>query len=306
MSWLARGVFVLLTGVCAGCLVGLEHQLSCGDGHVDTLAGEECEPGLPNTYVDACQGTSRPLGEAACDPVTCTIINDIDQCGFCGDGILDKGAGEQCDGEELDGQKCPAGGVLQCHDCMIDDTACELCGNGFPNFGEECDYKEVHDPDDLFVEKLCTALPAPFGSIPYGSGTTSTCGEDCRWSRLPCSYCGNGKVDGELPLGFTNGTLMSPEEVCDGPLVKTSELDAFCASTCGGDEKVRCAFTCADDCLALQQTTDPQCCIKKGETCPDPDGLYPCCWEIDNPGSLESPCSGELIDGKPTEGARCR
>ena len=82
----------------------------CGDGIIETGAGESCDPfiqvGEPG-YVAGCR---------AVDPGECT---------FCGDGTVQQEAGEVCDGAE----HCSA-------NCLGFEP---YCGDGIINNTEECD-----------------------------------------------------------------------------------------------------------------------------------------------------------------------
>ena len=68
-------------GVVVGnaCLLDLDHQIACGDKYVDEAAGEECDPGDPDSFKNACADV-RPAGSGACDPEDCTIIKTVEQC----------------------------------------------------------------------------------------------------------------------------------------------------------------------------------------------------------------------------------
>ena len=62
------------------CTLPLTVEIACGDGFVDEDAGEECDPVVRESYIDACALTSRPDGEARCDEELCIIIDDNEQC----------------------------------------------------------------------------------------------------------------------------------------------------------------------------------------------------------------------------------
>ncbi|KNC51325.1 uncharacterized protein AMSG_12067 [Thecamonas trahens ATCC 50062] len=102
-------------GESASCNVDCTAPV-CGDGIRNVAAGEECDDGsiecMPNcryaycgdgmvTGSEACDSGS-PLGSTTCTP-NCTVH------GGCGDGVINPGAGEECDdGNAVDGDGCSA------------------------------------------------------------------------------------------------------------------------------------------------------------------------------------------------------
>ncbi len=74
----------------------------CGDGIVNTSAGEQCDNGTPDAFC-----TSE-----------CTVS-------WCGDGILNKAAGEECD--------------IALHTDCLSNCKLDRCGNGVLDEGEQCD-----------------------------------------------------------------------------------------------------------------------------------------------------------------------
>ncbi len=64
---------------------------------------------------------------------------------FCGDGIIDTGAGEECEGSDFGGATCETlgfdTGTLSCDaQCHLVKTLCvKLCGNGVVDGNEACD-----------------------------------------------------------------------------------------------------------------------------------------------------------------------
>lgn len=92
---------------------------SCGDGIVNTTAGEECD------------GAKKEGGHAV-DTAACTSECKISRCG---DGHVNTAAGEQCDSAATqDGQAVDAKGCT--HECKLSS-----CGDGYTNAadGEQCD-----------------------------------------------------------------------------------------------------------------------------------------------------------------------
>jgi len=170
------------------CTLDLEPRMSCGDGFTDVLAGEECDPRDAASFENACAQTELRWGVADCDVETCEILDEPQQCCWCGDGIVSPECGEQCDGDELDGKRCPGGGDgLQCDRCRFDYSQCPVCGNGMLDPGEECDA-----PDGfLGIVVPCASIPAPDGFPPYTCGDTSAC-DLCRYDRSSCGWCDEG------------------------------------------------------------------------------------------------------------------
>jgi hypothetical protein len=65
----------------------------------------------------------------------------------CGNGEID--LGEECDGDDFDGQTCKTlgyvKGKLGCNQCQFNTSKCTLCGNGELNDGEQCDGSDLGD-----------------------------------------------------------------------------------------------------------------------------------------------------------------
>lgn len=98
----------------ATCNAGMCTAPMCGDGYVNTAAGETCE--------------SNNVDEPDCNGMTCTAP-------ACGDGYLNAAAGEACD----DGADTA--------NCNLDNCQPPTCGDGIINdaAGEECDGNELCD-----------------------------------------------------------------------------------------------------------------------------------------------------------------
>jgi hypothetical protein len=213
--------------------------------------------------------------------VTCTIDTSVQRCGVCGDGIVDAELGEQCDGDNLDGQACPPpGGSLQCQACRFDLSGCETCGNGKRDAGEACD-PEV-GLGGLGQPASCSSLASPNPAKPYASGTVQQCKADCDWWRGSCSYCGDGVVDDKLNLDVNQPEVVSPREVCDGVAADPVQLVAYCGQVCGSAIAHHCNFACRTDCAGFAieiAPPDPGCCRLSGQPCPTSPSDTPCCYE---------------------------
>jgi hypothetical protein len=275
---LSAGIACGLTG----CLIDLERGIACGDGYVDEGQGEECDPGKPSSYLGACEGTEFPLGQGDCDEETCQLINDKAQCSVCGDDIIDVDAGEECDLSQLGSGACRAGGVLTCKaDCTFDYSACEQCGDGDLDDGEECDPRTGGFVQPQLCMELATA------QYPYWSGSTTTCNDDCKWDRTTCGYCGNGRRDVQQPV--TPNFKIT--EFCDGDDFDDELLDMMEPNNdCMARDDLRVNAECnPDTCNDYELRDDPDvCCIKPGELCPQPSpggGVtsFKCCYEFSHP-----------------------
>jgi len=287
----------LLVGAGPGCLLRLDNEIACGDGFVDVRAGEQCDPEVPSSFEDACG--DRP-GRSECDPDSCQVISD---CSFCGDGLVSVDRGEECDGDSLNGTLCPGGKEgLQCSDiCLLDFSECEACGNGVVDEGEEC------DPDNqggLGATRPCAGAnlgtdeeipPLASPAKPFTSGETSRCGDDCRFERSGCGFCGDGIQDGTVPV--EDGTNSSAEW-CDDEQFDPARLDSVFGALCGSDETVRPNVTCGDDCQSFVKIDDG-CCLRRNAACPgsgpgdsagDTDGEeLGCCYGFAHP-EEDRPC----------------
>ncbi len=306
----SRLALALALGCATGnaCLLELDHALACGDGVADRLAGEQCDPGDPSSFLEACVGTSHPNGVGACDPVTCQIINDDAQCAFCGDGIIDSAAGEECDGSNI-GTPCWGSGEPTCSNtCRLDFSTCDSCGNGLVEPGEECD--EVGHGGDIVNPRPCAGanvgtpdeiepLRSPYQNLPYTSGNAVRCLDNCTYDRTSCGYCGNGEQDGPLRVSILDEAV-SLAEVCDGDDFDTQFLDdafPFCSQ-----QGIAANVDCRSDCLGVTPREGPPCCLPKGDPCPLDSAALRCCYEYAHPG--EDACLPVLLppDGGDSSG----
>lgn len=300
MRLVTIGVAIVLGGLVANaCLIDLDHRKACGDGYVDLAAGEECDPEDEDSFEDACRDI-RPAGVGACDPIECTIIDTIEQCAKCGDGILDFDAGEECEANAIP-TPCPTEGPVSCtQDCKIDFSACDKCGNGDVDAGEECDPAAA---GGIAIPRPCAggdglpALEAPPGSN-YTSGSVIRCLADCTFDRTDCGFCGNGTQDEPQPTAISTLQViqMSRAEKCDGTDFD-DEARAAAFPECQ-DEDVEAVgnVDCGDDCQEfIPRDGEPSCCLPKGADCPA-DGTFPrCCHEYTQPDAEQGHCSNPFL-----------
>lgn len=168
------------------CVNGSCEPSSCGDGRVDSSAGEVCDDGLNNReewgIVRACNPTCTGFapfcGDTARDPNEACDDGFNDACGTCNSTCSAFGTGAACG----DGLTCPE--VEDC-DVSSESEVCDgdctrvACGDGYRNraVGEVC--------DDGALNSSAWAL-------------YRHCNTDCT---AEARYCGDGTVD--------------PEELCD-------------------------------------------------------------------------------------------
>jgi hypothetical protein len=186
----------------------------CGDGLIES--GEWCDGS--NLNGQTCVSRGYKGGSLKC--YACAF--NTFYCWHCGNGMVESGNGEQCDGaSSLSGKTCSSlglgTGTLGCTSCKYSgcsgtststggtSTGTTGCGNGKIDAGEQCDGTNLGG-------KTC----ASYG---YISGTLS-CTSDCKVTLTKCTKCGNGVIDsGEWcdgnnlngqtckTRGFTGGTL---------------------------------------------------------------------------------------------------
>jgi len=294
MRLVTIGVAIVLGGLVGNaCLIDLEHRIACGDGYVDLAAGEECDPEDEDSFKNACQDI-RPAGIGACDPIECTIIDTIEQCAKCGDGILDFEAGEECEANAIP-TPCPTSGPVSCtSECKIDFSACDKCGNGVVDPGEECD---PGDPGGIAIARPCAGggdvppLKSPYQDTPYTSGSTARCLDDCTYDRAECGYCGNGKLEKAGILVSLQPPITSRPELCEG---EDFDLDKLAEQyNCPSD--ARANVECASNCLEVIELAGPECCLPKGADCPADGDVERCCHEYANPEPGTQHCSNPFL-----------
>ncbi len=191
----------------------------CGDGIVDSAAGEACDDGnLTNS--DACPdgvgGTCQPatcgdgivwIGHEQCDcgasqdtmPATCHTNNSNEpdaECRpdctlpHCGDGIVDSATGEECDdGNTVPGDGCNA-------ECRI-----EACGNAVVDVGEGCDDGN-HNNHDACLDDVANG----------GTCQPARCGDGIVWADR--EQCDCADTEENQPATCMSPNANTPDADC--------------------------------------------------------------------------------------------
>ncbi len=142
----------------------------CGDGAIQE-AYEECE-GV-NLNDQTCQTLGYYGGTLTCTERCEFVVDDCVTVGRCGDGTVQTGFSEDCDGVNLNGATCDSlgynGGTLACGgDCRFALASCEAtgrCGDGAIDAGfEDCD-------GALLGGQTCAGLGNFFGGTLSCAGT---------------------------------------------------------------------------------------------------------------------------------------
>jgi hypothetical protein len=274
---LLRPALVIALPLVAACPNDAAPIEETGDSSVTPTSDGESTTADPDTTTDASTETT------SVDPDTTTTTDaessssDDTSTGVagCGDGFVDLGAGETCDGSNLDGRDCLtedfAGGVLACNaDCTLDTSGCTYqCGDGEVQGDEQCEGNDLDGNDclsqgfeggDLGCNADCTFDVSACENYDCGDGLAAG-PEVCDSEDLVGEDCGS--------LGFDSGTLacladctdfdtsncfvcgdgvINGGEVCDG-----AALDGATCINQGLDGGV---ISCADDCtLDLSECT---------------------------------------------------
>ncbi len=164
----------------------------CGDGELQTDAGEHCEG--TNLNGQSCQLLSLGGGTLTCDGECHFDASGCETSAVCGDGTIHEPF-EDCEGDDLQGATCQSlgyhGGQLLCGlDCRFDIEPCTAfgrCGDGTI----QTLYGEVCEGDDL-QEETCAGLGWYGGQL--------LCGNDCTYDLSGCEAvgrCGDGVIQTE-------------------------------------------------------------------------------------------------------------
>lgn len=194
----------------------------CGNGFVDD--GENCDPGEGGFIFETCEDLGYEGGTLSC---SAECVFDESACegsrGVCGDGTIDWGLDEECDGpiEETCLDRGYEGGELACTDCSIDISGCELTvdrGDG------TCDSPIVFED---------VAEPGPGGALVLSDTTVGSDARHvggCAGEGRELVYTWTPVVDGPHTIWTTIG-----EDADTVLYVRTSCADAESELSCNDD-----------------------------------------------------------------------
>jgi hypothetical protein len=231
MNWIAR-VGAVALGVAWGCTTTNESH--CGNQNGDTTCIER-----GSMYCNVCIATNDgcqkdPITDPACrgsnagtesSGATSTVTSDATTMSTsmstsmtttmsttnatddstsggppppCPNGMIDEG--EECDGEELNGETCETRGFgpgqLACTPlCEFDVSGCEPmtgCGDHVITPPEECEPADTGEPEDL-GDQTCATVNNQLG------GDGLACGNTCRFDTSACCIAAGFECNPMVP-----------------------------------------------------------------------------------------------------------
>lgn len=322
----------------------------CGNGVQE--AGEKCDPAEMCPTVDKCQKADacyrakiigdatqcsaecmmEPIAECVagdgCCPSNCTNANDSDCSSSCGDGVVNREAGELC--EPNSATPCPTtctdtdactsdmllGSEKNCNSVCThvpilvpipgdgccppgananSDVDCKaMCGNGIVELGERCDGRcptmaDCNDGNACTVDKLEGSAASCDARCTHALINTA----DKTKSDMCCPRGGNANNDIDCKQVCGNG-VKEGDEVCDGndcPRCMDSDTDPCTVVERGG---TNCKPTCTPMMITARVAGDG-CCPSGAKMSDDAD----CKPDVPPPPTCPNgtPDPGEICDG---------
>ncbi|MEM3373655.1 MAG: DUF4215 domain-containing protein [Candidatus Woesearchaeota archaeon] len=155
-----------------GCNIPEQPKPYCGDSICNDGSSKTCEPNGPtkdmkcvnNVYTgDLANGVCRTSGDFACT--------------YCGDGILQRDAGEMCDdGNNIDNDQCN-------NNCRF-NVVINYCGDSICNDGSS----KTCEPNGEETDFICT------NNQFMGYLNEGKCRTTAEFDLYACTYCGDGIV----------------------------------------------------------------------------------------------------------------
>ncbi len=211
----------------------------CGDGTLNSTAGEICDDGTNNGQ--PCTYTTTTTGLVTCMRCNadCSALNTALKAPYCGDGNTDVGH-EVCDQGAANGTACPyATSCARCNSTCsaLTTTSGPSCGDGVVTSAdnEQC--------DGTTIPKTCAELGyggGVAGAKPTCYSSTDPNGNACHYNVTSCvPTCGNGTVEaGEQCDGTNlNGATCAALGYSGGtPTCTLCKVTAVgCTSVCGNN-----------------------------------------------------------------------
>lgn len=181
---------------------------SCGNGVVEPVKGENCDPNNPS------------FGPSGCDSSKCLLKGSIFPA-ICGDGVLDQIHGEACDDTN---QTAGDGCSVKC----LNEGSLSTCGNGLLDPHEDCDDGNTQGGDGCSAKCLAEGTVGSVcgdrqigvgedcddGNTANGDGCSDKCLNE---GATGLAVCGNGAVeDGKVNDSYawvfgTTATVCQPK-----------------------------------------------------------------------------------------------